>query len=311
MTAFHRCVLTIPTVDDLLLAVTRLGSPSAPATVVYVHGLLCDGNYWAPVTECLHDRLGGEITQIVYDQRGHGRSGRPDRRAATTLRHLVDDLDTVLAHATGEIVLVTHSASSLLAAAYAQHHPTHAAALSALVLFGGAGEFPEFPSLPQHYRQLIKRVPQLRRTRLDGVAAATAAVAERQFRSASRRWGSKAHLMCGAHSGDSRVLADVMGAYSTFALSPESTAILRRIPTFVIAGERDRVVPSTQSVRLADQIWADYELVPGAGHFLPHVQPDRAAEVILQALEVAYRREIDRLISSTEETTVDGREDSP
>ncbi|WP_405135454.1 alpha/beta fold hydrolase [Nocardia sp. NBC_01388] len=309
MTALERCVLTIPTSDDVALAATRLGATTAPATVVYVHGLLCDGHYWAPVTQCLHNRLGGDITQIVYDQRGHGLSGRPDHRTATTLRHLVDDLDAVLAHATGQVVLVTHSAGSLLAAAYAQFHPTHAAALSAMVLFGGAGEFPEFPSLPKHYRELIKKLPQLRHTRLDTVAAAAAALAERRFRDVSRRLGSKAHLVCGAHRGDARVMTDVMGAYSNFALSPEVAATLRQLPTFVIAGERDRIVPPAQSVRLADKIWADYELVPGAGHSLPHTQPDRAADTILQALEIAYRSEIARLVTSAEDTTADGFED--
>ncbi|MGW5110587.1 alpha/beta fold hydrolase [Nocardia sp. NPDC004123] len=306
MTAIDRCALTISTSDDLRLAATRLGATTAPATVVYVHGLLCDGTYWAPVNECLHSRLGGEITQITYDQRGHGRSGRPDRRTATTLRHLVDDLDAVLAHATGEVVLVTHSAGSLVAAAYAEHHPAQAAALSALVIFGGAAEFPEFPSLSRRYRDLPRHMQRIRHTRFDSVVAATVAVAEQRFRTISRRLGSRAHLMCGARRGDPRVIADVMAAYNSFALDSEAAAVLRSIPTFVIAGERDRIVPPAQSVRLADKIWADYELVPGAGHSFPHAEPDHAAEAILHALEIAYRNEIDRTIGGAAVQGVDG-----
>ncbi|MFE2999752.1 alpha/beta fold hydrolase [Nocardia sp. NPDC059246] len=293
MTLLDPCVLSVHATDDLELAATRLGAPDAAKTVVYVHGLLSDGSYWSPVVEHVHSRLGDTITQIAYDQRGHGISGRPDRRSATTLRHLVDDLDAVLAHASGEVILVTHSAGSLVAAAYAQHHPTQASALSALVIFSGGGEFPEFPSLAPRYRELPRRVQRLRRTHLDAVSVAIIAFFERRFRALSRRLGSRAPLVCGARRGDPRVLADVLAAYGEFTLHGEAAALLRGIPTFVIAGERDRVVPPTQSARLAERIWADYELVPGVGHSLPHAQPGRAADAIVPALEAVERNAID------------------
>lgn len=300
MTVFDENVLTIQTSDDLELAARRRGAPTAPTTVVYVHGLLSDANYWSGVTEQLHHRLGDTISQIAYDQRGHGVSGRPDRRASTTLRHLVDDLDAVLAHASGEVVLVTHSAGSLVAAAYAQHHPTRTSALSALVIFSGSAEFPEFPSLASRYRDLPQCVQRIRHTRLDTLAAVTVTVLENRFRALSRRLGSRSPLVCGAHRGDPRVLADILTAYGNFALDPDAAMLLRSIPTFVVAGERDRVVPPAQSIRLAERIWADYELVPGAGHSLPHTAPDRAAEVIIQALDAIHRNVIDATLAEAE-----------
>lgn len=308
MSAPDSCLLTIPISDDLRLAAIRSGAQDAPATVVYIHGLLCDGQYWASVTEHVYERLGGDISQIVFDQRGHGRSGSPDRRSVTTLRHLVDDLDAVLTHTTGDVVLVTHSAGSLVAAAYAQRHPTRAVTLAALVMFSGTGEFPEFPSLPGHYRAVVTKLPQWRHTRLDGVAVAATAIAQRRFRRVSQRLGSKANLVCGTRHGDSRVLTDVLGAYGSFTLDSDVAAVLRRIPTFVIAGERDRIVPPAQSVRLADKIWADYELVPGAGHSLPHAKPAHAAEVIVQALDVASRRRSDLFVAASEEVLVEAPE---
>ncbi|MFE3757943.1 alpha/beta fold hydrolase [Nocardia tengchongensis] len=310
MTAFAPYTLTIQTADDLELGATRLGSPTAATTVVYVHGLLSDGSYWSPVNEHLHDRVGDDITQITYDQRGHGTSGRPDRRATTTLRHLVDDLDAVLAHASGEVVLVTHSAGSLVAAAYAQHHPTQAAALSAMVIFSGGGEFPEFPSLPAHYREWPRRVQRIRRTRLDALAAGAVDILEKRFRARSRRLGSRAPFVCSAHRGDPRVLVDVLAAYRGFALDPDAAALLRSIPTFVIAGERDRVVPPAQSVRFADRIWADFELVSGAGHSLPHAEPNLAAEAILHALETVYRNSIHDSVSRAEPVAMSGGDET-
>lgn len=288
--------LTMSSSDGLMLAGDRCGPSFAAATVVYVHGLLCDGSWWQPLTEQVHDRLDGQIAQIVWDQRGHGRSGRPHRSVETTLDHLADDLDTVLTQATGSVVLVTHSAGSMVAAAYAQRYPARAAALSGLVLFNATGEFPEFPTLPRHFMTAATRIKSLRHGRLDHVAAAAASLAERRFRRTARRLGSKAPLATGARPGDPRVLTDLMHAYRHFYLDPAIAAGLRPVPSFVVTGDRDRVVSATQSTRFAEKIWADQQVVPGAGHSLPRSEPDIAAEVIVAALDVAYRADVDQLL---------------
>ncbi|MGW0052635.1 alpha/beta fold hydrolase [Nocardia nova] len=287
---------TVPTSDGLVLAGSRCGPSFAAATVVYVHGLLCDGNWWQPLTEQLHDRLDGQIAQIVWDQRGHGRSSRPHRSIETTLDQMADDLDTVLTQATGSVVLVTHSAGSMIAAAYAQRYPARAAALAGVVLFNPAGEFPEFPSLPRHFTTAAARIKGLRRGRLDHVAAAAATVAERRFRRTARRLGSKAPLATGARPGDPRVLADLMHAYRHFYLDPDIATALRSVPSFVITGDRDRVVPAAQSTRFAEKIWADQQVVPDAGHSLPRSDPVIAAETIVAALDVAYHADVDQLL---------------
>lgn len=281
-------VLTIPSFDTLRLAATGVGPSTAAATIIYVHGLLCDRSYWTPVIEQVHARAGAQITQIAYDQRGHGDSGRPDRRAITTLAQLADDLDAVLACATGEIVVVTHSAGSLVAAAHAQRHPVRAASLSGLVLFGGAAEFPEFPGLPRWYTTVPEYARRLRHTSFDALAAAAMSLAQRRFRRLSRRLGSRAALICGEHATDPRVLADTLSAYRRFTVDDATAELVRGIPSLVIAGELDRIVPPAQSIRLADKIEADYELVTGAGHALPHTDPDRAAQAIVHALDAAF-----------------------
>lgn len=300
MDSFDRHALAIPATDNLRLAATRLGTPRAAATVVYVHGLLCDRSYWTPVTEHLHNQLDGELLQITYDQRGHGDSGRPHRTTTTTLAHLVDDLDAVLTKAIGEIILVSHSAGSLVVAAYAQTYPARAAALSGLVLFGATGEFPEFPSLPARYRSLPRRVARLRHTWLDRFANVVITVAEHRFRAMSRRLGSRSHLICGVRRGDPRAIADILAAYHGFTTTTDEMAVLRGVPAFVLAGGRDRIVPASQSVRFADKIWADYELIPEAGHALPYTDPARAARAILHAVDLAYRRAAAEAVAATD-----------
>ncbi|MEV5835373.1 alpha/beta hydrolase [Nocardia sp. NPDC052112] len=291
MTFPQPCPLTITTTDGIELSASRLGRSDTPATIVYVHGLLTDASYWTPLTQHLHHQLGGAIGQITYDQRGHGGSGWPTRSTGTTLRHLADDLDIVLAHATGAVILAAHSAGSLVAHAYVKHHPERAAALSGLVLFNGACEFPEFPSLPRHFLKIPARLRRLRHGRFDRIAAAGYVLLERRFRSLSKGLGSKALLIAGQRHGDPRVLADLLHSYGEHFLEPATAVAMRSIPSFVLSAERDRVVPPTQSMRLADAIWADYEIVPGAGHSLPHTDPQTAGTAILQALEVAYRDE--------------------
>ncbi|MFX0576237.1 alpha/beta fold hydrolase [Nocardia nepalensis] len=291
MTYPQDCPLTVAAADGVRLSVRRLGRADAPATIVYIHGLLTDSSYWTPLIEHLDQRLDGGISQIVYDQRGHGASEWPTRSARTTLQQLAYDLDVVLAHASGAVILAAHSAGSLVAHAYVKHHPERAAALSGLVLFNGACEFPEFPSLPQYFLRIPARLRGLRHGRLDSVAAAGHAMLERRFRSRSKQLGSKAPLIAGDRRGDPRVLADILHGYHEHVLEPATAVAMRSIPSFVLSAERDRVVPSNQSLRLADAIWADYEMIPGAGHSLPHADPETAGAAILQALEVAYRDE--------------------
>ncbi|MEU6559258.1 alpha/beta fold hydrolase [Nocardia nova] len=297
--------MTITSGDGLALTGVRRGTGLAAATVVYVHGLLSDASYWEPVTACLHDRLGGEIAQIVYDQRGHGNSDRPHRSAETTLEDLADDLDVVLAQATGSVVLVTHSAGSLVAAAYVRRYPARAAALSGLILFNGTGEFPEFPALPRQFRAIATRLKNLRHSRFDHLAAVCAVVAEQRFRRTARRLGSRAPLVAGARAGDPRVLTDVMAAYREFHLDADIAARMRSLPSFVVTGDRDRVVPAEQSMRLAAKIWADFQIVSGVGHSLPHSNPDTAADVIVAALDIAYRSDLRELLIERDDDTGD------
>ncbi|MGV9678769.1 alpha/beta fold hydrolase [Nocardia sp. NPDC003482] len=288
-TEAHR--LTITASDGVRLAATCTGRPDSPATLVYVHGLLCDRQYWTPVVERVDDCLRGGITQITYDQRGHGESGRPHRTAHTTVRRLADDLDAVLAITSGSVLVVAHCAGALTVGAYAAQYRRRAAALSGLIVFNGGGEFPEFPSLPTTFRRLPQRVARLRRGCLDGVAAVAAAMLEHQFRRAGRK--SRAQLTIGDRATDPRVSADILESYRNYTITEDVAAGLRSVPSWVYAGGRDKVVPATQSARLADKLWSDLEVIPDAGHSLPHTDPDYAVTAILAALDVAYRADRD------------------
>ncbi|MEU2258101.1 alpha/beta fold hydrolase [Nocardia xishanensis] len=249
---------------------TRLGPASAPASVVYVHGMLSDARYWAPLVDHLHARLDGAITQIVYDQRGHGGSRRSAGGVGMGLAVFVEDLDAVVAHAPGAVVLVAHSVAISLVTAWVERYPQRARALAGLVLFNGCPDFP--PRLPS--------------------VMSTGRATRRRFRRRAQRAvellssGIADPVACEA---DLDVALDVLAAYGRLRLTEDAVGTLRTIPTWVLAGRGDPVVAAGSAERFAEQIWADYDSVPEAGHSLPYVNPVRAAEPVLAALEVAYR----------------------
>ena len=58
-----------------------------------------------------------------------------------------------------------------------------------------------------------------------------------------------------------------------------------RVPTFVIHGESDRLVPSANAKIIADRIaGAELKLLPNAGHIFTTDQTEAAQEAILQFL---------------------------
>ncbi|MFI6779197.1 alpha/beta fold hydrolase [Nocardia sp. NPDC050412] len=284
--AHHRDAspFTIAAPDGLRLSAARLGPAHPPASVVYVHAMLTDSTYWTPLTECLHQRLEGVIAQIVYDQRAHGTSEHPDPGGRTILPTLVDDLDTVLAHAHGAVVLVAHSVASLLVQAWAAQYPRRARALAGIVFFNGCPEFPWCPTPDIHAK--TRRSQRAARHLLEEL---TTYLFEPPL-----RYRTPHRSPFDAIGGATRLenldamLAD-LAVYSGAALTDEAASVLRAVPSWVLTGQLDLVVVPSRSQHLAERIWGDYDSVPDAGHSLPYAEPAKACEPILAALEVAYR----------------------
>ncbi|MGF6886319.1 pimeloyl-ACP methyl ester carboxylesterase [Nocardia sp. GAS34] len=280
-------VVTIAASDGVRLAATRTGPRTGAATVVYVHGpLLCDRRVWASVTTRLHAHLDHAVTQLAYDQRGHGDSGAPARHDITTIGRLVDDLDAVLAHATPPVVLVAHGAAALLVHAYATRYHDHP--LAGLVLLNPAAALPEYDCLPRYVRTWPQWLQRFRRIRgLHRTASVGEAILYRRLQHTGRRLGVRVR-----GGSDPRVTTDVLAAFPPVPLlSGEGAARLRGTRVLVLAGQGDPIVPPRQVVRLADAIWADYQLVLGAGHDLPGTDPARVVDAILQILGPACHTE--------------------
>ncbi|MGW0824606.1 alpha/beta fold hydrolase [Streptomyces sp. NPDC002845] len=124
--------MAIVDTGDIRLHVQRIGPRDgrpATATAVLLHGLLTDSlaSYYFTVAPAF---AASGVDVIMYDQRGHGRSGRPE--SGYTLDHCIDDLEALLDRldVTGPVHLVGNSYGGTVAFGYAARHPDRAASVS-------------------------------------------------------------------------------------------------------------------------------------------------------------------------------------
>ncbi len=113
---------TVTTDEGIALHVEITGRPSAPLTVVFVHGFCLDmGTFHFQRQEL--SRIAG-VRTVSYDQPGHGRSGRLDRGEYTldllgaALRRVIEETTP-----TGRVVLIGHSMGGMAIMAMADSTP--------------------------------------------------------------------------------------------------------------------------------------------------------------------------------------------
>ncbi|MFE3546604.1 alpha/beta fold hydrolase [Nocardia sp. NPDC059177] len=123
-------VVPVHTADGADLRVHVYGPDTAP-TLVLIHGWACSIEYWNPQISA----FAGEYRVVSYDQRGHGESTLGT--VAPSEHTLADDLTAVL-DATlrpGEqAVLAGHSMGGLTIQAWAKHYPEQVAERASAVL---------------------------------------------------------------------------------------------------------------------------------------------------------------------------------
>jgi len=124
--------MAIVDTGQLRLHVQRMGprdGRTPTATVVLVHGLLTDSlaSYYFTIGPPF---AAAGLDVVMYDLRGHGRSGRP--ASGYTLDYSIDDLEALLdtLAVTGPVHLVGNSYGGTIAFGYAARHPERAASVS-------------------------------------------------------------------------------------------------------------------------------------------------------------------------------------
>jgi pimeloyl-ACP methyl ester carboxylesterase len=301
----------VHTDDGVLLSVEEIGPLDAPLTVVFVHGYALSMASWtfqrrdlaAEVSTANGHRPRARL--VFYDHRGHGGSGRGDA-AHATIEQLAADLETVLDARVprGPVVLVGHSMGGMTVLTLAQRRPelfgTRIAGVALVSTSSGNLADLDF-GLPQLLTRLraavlpvaawtMRRRPVFaEHTRKVARGIVSAATWSLSFSSTDvdPALGRYVDAMIAGTPVD--VIAEL---YPAIAGLDASGAIepLRRVPTLVLTGDADKMIPAAHSEELVGQLGgtgdggAEFVVVPGAGHMVLLEKPDVVDEAIIGLL---------------------------
>lgn len=288
---------TITTEDGVVLHVEEHGPADAAATFVLCHGYTQASSLWAgQVRDLLAARDDGRV--VVYDHRGHGRSGRTAQEAAT-LEQLGRDLHGALEAVApeGPLLLAGHSMGGMTLMAFAEQHPDVVAERVAGVAFVGtsAGDLASVGwGLPRPVVPLFKKLlPRILETswKLEQRGRPRTQVAFVE---------SFVNVGKGADPVDLRALLEVQKSCSAETMHfflgtfddhdrdrAEGLASLAHVPAVVLVGEADRLCPLAHSRAVAAALpQAELVVYPGAGHM---VHLERRPEVSRQLVRLVER----------------------
>jgi len=274
------------------------GPADAPLTVVFSHGFTARLVEWDLQRAAVRDRA----RLVLWDQRGHGRSGWT-RLTRATIDRTGRDLGEVLDATTpaGPVVLVGHSMGGMSIMALARQRPElfGGRVVGVFLLATSAGGLVETGVLGRliHLIRRLGLLPLYLR-----ILQWVAPLLER-FRRRGTKLGHRItrRLLFGADDADPplvRLVQDLleetpypvaMAFYATFLDHDETAAleVLRRVPVTVVAATHDRLTPAAHGRNIAEAIGANAELivVPGAGHSVNLTRTAVVDEALIRLLD--------------------------
>ena len=282
--------------DGVHLHVETRGQLDSDLTVVLVHGIGVTAEEFRHQQEALapHARV------VLFDQRGHGRSGWGDRRHAA-VDELGRDLERVLEETTdGPVVLAGHSMGGMSIIALASRRPdlfgTRVVAVA--LLSTSAGELAS-SAVPRWAAHAALRTGLARAALWSAwLIAPVSDPLHPVTRSLGRRWLHRKLFGPATPSAETERVVDGMWRDSSLAMvtaflpslayhrrAPALEA-LRGVPTLVLAGTADATIPCRHSLRIVQQIGegARLVLVPRAGHLVNMTHPETVNSNLLELL---------------------------
>ncbi|HZG92248.1 MAG TPA: alpha/beta hydrolase [Pseudonocardia sp.] len=268
---------------------------SAALTVVLVHGMALDRRTWHFQRQSLAALSRPRVRLVLYDLRSHGRSERAPRESCT-IEHLGRDLDAVIRALApeGPLVLVGHSMGGMTIMALAEENPELFAerVVGVALMATSAGEVasaglrgtllsrrnPFTRVLGLAARVQPGLVEGLRRATGDVIRTVTASVAFGD-RNVAPWLVDLVDTMISANALDALTdFVDTLGTHDRIAALPA----LATCELLVLAGDADRVIPVSHSVRIAAEL-PDAELVrlPGVGHLPMLERPGPTDEALI------------------------------
>jgi pimeloyl-ACP methyl ester carboxylesterase len=287
--------------DGVSLYAEVSGPDDAPVTVVFSHGYTLSQDVW----HYQRQALAGQARLVLWDQRGHGRSGNGDAEHAT-IDQLGADLAAVIAATVppeGRVLLVGHSMGGMTIMALAGQQPdlfgTRVVG-TVLISTAASGVDPAY-WMPAPFRPIGRQTtPAVLRGASRG---RTAVMVER-----GRQAGGDLAFLSTRYSafGDPKVSPTVVdfleriirdtpiGVVSDFCQAlirhdqEASLPALGKAPCVVITGTRDRLISTKLTQETAASIpGAELIVVPGAGHLVILERPEIITEAISGLLSPA------------------------
>jgi pimeloyl-ACP methyl ester carboxylesterase len=294
--------------DGVILHAEICGREDAPVTIVFCHGYTLSQDVWH------YQRLGLEADArlVFWDQRSHGRSGRASA-GQVSISRLGRDLAAVLtacAPGPGPVVLVGHSMGGMTIMALAAAQPElFTTKVIGVVLISTTAHLVDATSwLPAPLRPVARLAgPAV----LRGSSRGRRAALVERLREAG---GDLAFLSTRFIAfGDpdvsptvvdflERVIratpVDVIADFYLALLAHDERAalpVLGTVPTVVITGQDDRLIPAEQTAELAAAIpGARLVRVPEAGHVVilerPEIVTEEISDLVALALDDAAAR---------------------
>ncbi len=248
-------IVPVVTSDGARLRVHAYG-PEQGDVIVLIHGWSCSIEYWNPQINDLAD----EYRVVAYDQRGHGES-QPGTRPFGT-QQLADDLCAVLdavLRPGQRAILVGHSMGGMTIQAWARHYPQQVPQRASAVLLAttAARRIPARAKVIPLISDLVPAPVWVAQT-VFGAPLPLPGLAAARMLFASRIMGPD----CSADEVDFSLSivrscrptarGAVARELATLDLGSAATAIT--VPTSVIAGEYDKLLPPVHSMEIADML---------------------------------------------------------
>jgi pimeloyl-ACP methyl ester carboxylesterase len=276
------------------------GEGPAPLTVVLSHGFTARLAEWEIQRDALRDRA----RIVLWDQRGHGRSGWTKLTSATidrTGRDLGQVLDAVAP--TGPVVLAGHSMGGMSVMALARQRPELFGdrVVGVFLLATSAGGLVEtgilaravklvrrLHLLPLYLRFLQLLAPLLERFRRRGTSIGRRAIRRLLFGADD---ADLANVILVQNLLEETPYPVAMAFYATFLDHDETASleVLKRVPVTVVAATHDRLTPAAHGRHIVEAIGENAELVvvPGAGHSVNLTRSEIVDRALLDLLDRA------------------------
>lgn len=261
---------------DLRVHYRDQGDREAETTLVLVHGFAASLHTWEPWVE----RLGDDYRIVSLDLPGHGLTRAPEGYSATpegqvaVVRAVAQELDLP------PFVIVGNSMGGAVSWRYALAHPDD---VRGLVLVNAAG-WPEAAAAETDSRPLVFKLLENPVGRAVLRNLDPRPLAGRGLRQA---YGDEAlvtpevvdrYVDLARAPGHRAILTDPRRRGGGEAITPQTFAAIA-VPTLVMVGEQDQVIPAARSAGFATTIPGARKVVyPEGGHIPMEQLPDQSAQ---------------------------------